>query len=153
MNNQLNAKTIRETLASRSTSVCLGTSNHKGEVNIAPVGSAFMPDDRSIVLLRGPLQQTYINLRENPEAVFMLANNSPGRWIKFFFTGKFGASFGYRIHVRLREEKALTGSDREAVLKKRFGFFAGLKGGRKIEGTLKQMLIFDITKTREIAPF
>ena len=83
----------------------------------------------------------------------MLANNNPGRWLKFFFTGNFGASFGCRLHVKLREERELSGSARQEALKKSFGFFAGLKGGLKIGSTLKQVLIFDINKIREVAPF
>lgn len=116
MSNLRNSE-IRGVFHSRSSSVSLGTSSLTGEVNIAPVGSAFMPDDKSIVLLRGPLQQTYENLRANPKAVFMVVNNSPRRWMWFFLTGNFRASFGYRVYATLREEKALKGPDREKVVK------------------------------------
>ncbi|ACM20382.1 pyridoxamine-5'-phosphate oxidase-related FMN-binding protein [Geotalea daltonii FRC-32] len=143
---------VKELFHATSSSVSLGTSS-KGELNIAPVGSAFMPDESSIILLRGPLRQTYLNLQENPEAVFLVANKHPFRWLKFFVTGKFGASFGYRIHTRLREVRPVTSAETEAILKKRFGLVAGSRGGRKIQATLKHMMIFDITQIREVTPF
>lgn len=138
---------VKEIFHARSSAVSLATSDQRGTVNTAPVGSAIIADGRTVELLRGPLIQTYKNLKENPDAVFMAVNNSVLNWLRFLFTGDFGASYGYRVHTRLREEKEITEEDKLKVLKKRFGFLVGLKGGRKICRTVNKILIFDIIKS------
>lgn len=146
-------KTIWELFRSRSSAATIATCSRKGEIDIAPVGSAFLHDASTVGLLRGPLSRTYQNLRENPEAVVMVANHNVSRWLRFFLTGKFGASFGYRIHVRLREVKPLPDDQKNEILRGRFGIVAETKGGRKIAGTLRELLLFDILEIREITPF
>ena len=145
---------VKEILHARlSYAVSLATKDKSGEVNIAPVGSAFIASDNTFRMLRGPLKQSYKNLQENQEAVFLAANISLAKWMRFFLSGKFGASYGYRIYVRLKEEKEITDAEKQKVLKECFGFIAGLKGGRKIGSTLNKILVFEIIKIREIAPY
>lgn len=140
---------VKKILHSRLSAVSLGTSDKNGEVDIAPVGSAFLVDDHTIAVLRGPLKKTYKNLQENPEAVFMAVNMAFSKWLKFFLTGEVEC-LGYRIHTRFREEKEVTEDEKKNILRQRFGIFASSKGGTKVIGTIKKMLVFDIIKVREI---
>ncbi|MBI5576155.1 MAG: pyridoxamine 5'-phosphate oxidase family protein [Deltaproteobacteria bacterium] len=144
---------VKALLHSPSCHICLATSDREGRVDIAPVGSTFLSSPDTIACLRGPLARTYSNLRENPEAVFLVSNVSRARWFRFFLTGEFRAPFGYRIHARLREERPLTEAEKDRILKKRFGPIARGRGARKIADTLRQILLFDVLEVRDVVPF
>lgn len=145
-------KKVEELLCARTSAVSLATCGRDGKIDVAPIGSAFWAGERTIGLLRGPLCRTYENLRENPEAVFMVANQSILRRLRFFFTGNMG-TVGYRLHVRLREVRDLPAEEKERILRQRFGIFAGTKGGRRVAGVLRQLMLFEILQVRQIAPF
>ncbi|MFA5882024.1 MAG: pyridoxamine 5'-phosphate oxidase family protein [Eubacteriales bacterium] len=140
---------VNEIFNAKGGFISLATSDKEGETNIAPVGSVVFVDEQTLFMLRGPLKQTYKNLKENPNAVFMAVNPNLSNWLKFIFTGKFGASYGYRIYTRLREETEID-SNHIKMAFKRYGVFARLKGARVIESTLKKVLVFDILNVREI---
>ncbi|MFA6147460.1 MAG: pyridoxamine 5'-phosphate oxidase family protein [bacterium] len=144
---------VKALLYSWSCYTSLATCDREGRIDIAPVGSAFLPSPDTIACLKGPLARTYANLRENPEAVFLVSNVSKARWFRFFLTGDFRAPFGYRIHVRLREEQPLGEADKDRLLKKRFGLFARGKGARRIAGTLRRILLFDVREVRKVVVF
>lgn len=144
---------VRKLVLSWGSAVSLGTSDREGRVDVAPVGSTFFPSPGTIAVLRGRLARTHANLRERPEAVFLVSDISLLRWLRFFLTGKFGASFGYRVHVRLKEERELSERERDGILERRFGRLARSKGGRRVASRLRQVLLFEILEVREVVPF
>ncbi len=144
---------VKELLRSSSCYTSLATSDRGGRIDIAPVGSVFLPSPGTIGCLRGPMAASYRNLRENPEAVFLLSNVSRTRLLKLLVTGNFGAPFGYRVHVRLREDRPLEEEEKTRILRRRFGAFAQRKGSRRIARTLNRILLFDIREVREVVVF
>jgi hypothetical protein len=144
---------VKALLDSWSCYTSLATTDREGRVDVAPVGSTFLPAPDTIACLRGMLARTCSNLRQNPEAVFLVTNVSRSRLIRLFLTGDFGAPFGYRVHVRLRETRALSEREKNRLLDRRFGPFARGKGARRIASSLREILLFDIREVREIVPF
>ncbi len=144
-------KDVKTLLYSYSCYVSLATCDGTGRVDVAPVGSTFMPSPDTIACLRGPMGRSASNLRENPEAVFLLANVSRARLLKLFLTGRFGASYGYRVHARLREERPISDEEKGRILGKRFGPLARGKGARRIAGLLHRIMVFDVLDVREVA--
>ncbi len=59
----------------------LSTANKEGQVDVAYFGSAHMPDENSVIVGLGH-NRTYANLRENPNAVFMIMQpgEDPPSW-------------------------------------------------------------------------
>lgn len=137
-------------LRSRSCYTSLATCDRSGQVDIAPVGSAFVPSRDTIACLRGPLARTRSNLAENPDAVFLVSNVSRTRLLKLFLTGTFGAPYGYRIHARFREERPLDDAEKRRLFRSRLGCLARGKGARRIAGLLRQVLVFDVREVREV---
>lgn len=120
--------------------------------NIAPVGTAVLLDENTLFVIKGPMQKTYYNLKQNPKAVFMVLNNDPVSWLRFFFTGKFKSPYGFRIYASFKEERNVDNDCRKLVFD-RFGVFGKLKGAKKINKTLEKVLIFKIEDIRKISPF
>ncbi len=137
-------------LRSWSCYTSLATCDREGQVDVAPVGSAYVPSRGTIACLRGPLARTRSNLAENPDAVFFVSNVSRTRMLKLFLTGSFGAPYGYRIHARFREERPLDEAEKTRLFKSRFGCLARGKGARRIGGLLHQVLLFDVREVREV---
>ncbi len=144
-------RNVKSLLYSHSCYVSLATCDGAGRVDVAPVGSTFLSSPDTIACLRGPLGRSASNLRENPEGVFLLANVSRARLLKLLLMGRFGASYGYRIHVRLREERPISDEEKGRILGKRFGPLARGRGARRIAGLLHRIMIFDVLDVREVA--
>lgn len=139
---------LRSLLENRASSVSLGTASKDGKLNIAPVGSASIKDDGMITLFKGPLNRSYTNLKANGDAVIMVVNYSLSKLIKLFF-GVVNESPGYRVYVKLKEERDFSEDDFRPF-KKRLGVFAKSKGWKKIEKSLSKLLVFEIEEIREI---
>lgn len=133
---------------SRFSAVSLGTLSNDGEMDMAPVGSVSITGDGSITLLKGPLNRSYKNLQANSDAVIMVVSNSLSKWLKYFF-GVLKESPGYRIKVKLKEEREIS-SDNLKPFMKRFGIFSKSKGWQKIEKSLQRLLVFEIQGIREV---
>lgn len=72
----------------------LSTASADGEVNVAYFGSAHMPDENTVVIGMGH-NRSYANLRENPNAVFMIMEpgESPPSWK------------GVRVYLRMKDNQ------------------------------------------------
>lgn len=137
-------------LRSWSCYTSLATCDRSGQVDVAPVGSAFVPPGDAIACLRGPLAKTRFNLGENPDAVFLVSDVSRTRLLKLFLTGTFGAPYGYRVHARFREERPLAEAEKTGLFRSRLGWLAHGTGARRIAGLLHQVLVFDVREVREV---
>jgi len=140
----------RAALNARGQYVGLATVSAAGEPDLAPVGTAFIRDDGTLVLLQGPLARSYQNLRQDGRAVFMVTDNHLLAWLRFFFTGRYGRSHGWRVHCRLREELGLVEPYVSECLDAKFGGARNTYGGRQIVASLRRTLLFDVTDVREV---
>lgn len=130
--------------------VGLATVSMNGEPDLAPVGTAFIRDDGTVVLLQGPLARSYRNLRQDGRAVFMVTDSRLLAWLRFFFTGRYGRSHGWRLHCRLREELDLVEPYVTECLDAKFGGARNTYGGRQIVASLRRALLFDVVDVREV---
>lgn len=147
---EINQKSVEELVAHKSTMyVSVATSSKEGKLDIAAVGTAYLPCDGTITMLRGPLNRTYQNLLENPEAVIMAVNTRIGKWIKYFLKGNYQEPMGYRLHVKFVEEREITEDIRHNSIR-RFGSLLKTKGGKRINNSLKKQLVFKIIEIRAI---
>jgi hypothetical protein len=80
----------------------------------------------------------------------MITDHSVLRWVRFFFTGRYGRPHGWRIHCRLREEVLLGEPYLSEALCTKFGGASRTRGGRAIVATLERVLVFDVHEVREI---
>lgn len=140
----------RKAFNARGVYVSLATVDEQGQPDVAPVGTAVVRDDGTLFLLQGPLGRTYQNLGSNPNAVLMVTDHSLLRWIRFFFTGHYGCSHGWRLYCRFREELPLGEPYISESLIAKFGGARDTKGGRAIVSTLQRVLLFDVNDVREI---
>jgi hypothetical protein len=80
----------------------------------------------------------------------MITDNSILRWLRFFFTCRYGKAHGWRIHCRLKDELPLGEPYLSEALETKFGGARQTKGGRAIASTLKRVLLFEVHDVREV---
>ena len=114
----------------------LSTSSAEGDVDVAFFGSAHMPDENTVVIGMGH-NRSYANLRQNPNAVFMIMEpgEAPPSWK------------GVRVYLNMVD--CQTSGEKLDQIKATIAEKAG-EGAAKI---IKAAVTFEIREIRPLADF
>ncbi len=115
----------------------LSTADTKGNVDSAYFGSPRMVDEKTIVMGTGT-NRTYANLRENPNAVFLIME--PGKTVSEWK--------GVRIYVKMKEHET-SGHKLDQIR----AVIAEKVGSETANKMIHAALIFEIKDIRPLADF
>ena len=114
----------------------LSTSGKDGKVNVAYFGSPRMVDEKTVFMGLGK-NRTFMNLQENPHAVFMIME--PGKTISEWK--------GVRVYLKMKE--CQTSGEKLDQLKAQIAKVAGEAAAKIIYAAL----IFEVIEIRPLADF
>ena len=129
----MNRKEIMEFFNQRPRNSLLITSNRKGKANVAVYGSPKMIDENTVVLSTRD-SRSYQYLRENSEAVLMIAE--PGEMTR--------KSKGIRVYLEV------TAIETEGDLLNKFKTDVAGRAGKESAEALKAAIRFKITEVRPL---
>lgn len=122
----------------------LATTDRNGNPNVCFCGTAFMPDDGTIVAAHGFFERTDNNIVATRKAVFMASEpTTPEYWRHYDETGEQRYPAGIRFYCTLREK--LESHPFLDIIKKRFR----RRIGNRIPDGLTGVYIFDVAEIRD----